>query len=90
MTIEEEKQVLKQQVREIMMLSFTFCMFWFFSNYFYNLGLVTTSVSSSTVLSNTSSIFVYIIALVFLKERLNPIKAIFVIASFGGIVIITL
>ena len=77
-------------MREIIVLSFTFCMFWFFSNYFYNYGLVSTTVSSSTVLSNTSSIFVYLISLIFLKERFHIIKAIFVLVSFGGIIIITL
>lgn len=65
-------------------------MFWFFSNYFYNLGLVTTSVSSSTVLSNTSSIFVYVIALILMREKFHIVKGLFVLVSFGGIVIITL
>lgn len=65
-------------------------MFWFFSNYFYNYGLSTTSVSSSTVLSNTSAIFVYLIALIFLKETFVILKAICVLLSFTGVVLIAL
>ena len=71
------------------MLSFTFCMFWFFSNYFYNLGLSSTTVSSSTVLSNTSAIFVYLITLVFLREKFDILRCVLVFVSFGGVILIT-
>ena len=64
---------------------------WFSSNYFYNFGLANTSVSSSTILSNTSSIFVYIIGMVLLPHvKFNPIKALMVLFSFGGIVLISI
>jgi solute carrier family 35 protein F5 len=71
-------------------LSFIFCMFWFLANYTYNFGLTKTSVSSSTVLSNTAAIFVYIIGMIFLNDKFHIVKGFFVLVSFGGVIIITL
>lgn len=65
-------------------------MFWFFSNYFYNYGLSATSVASSSVLSNTTTIFVYLIGVIFMRDQIQLIKGIFVLISFGGVVLITL
>lgn len=45
---------------ETFKISITFCMLWFCANYFYNAGLKYTLVSSSTVLSNTSMLFVFL------------------------------
>ena len=74
-----------------MKISLEFMILWFGANYFYNSGLASTSVSSSTVLCNSSSIFVYLTGLCLLKGvKFDLIKAIMVLASFGGIVIITL
>ena len=81
----------KAEIKEIWWLSVQFSVLWFLSNYFYNSGLASTSVSSSTVLSDTSSIFVYIVGLCLLPGAVfEPVKAISVLGSFAGIVIITL
>ena len=62
----------------------------FFANYFYNTGLAKTSVSSSSILCNTSSIFVYLFSLFFLKDaKFEYIKAGTVLCSFLGIIIVT-
>ena len=64
---------------------------WFLSNYFYNYGLSSTSVSSSTVLCNTSSIFVYIFGIILLEDvKFNILKALIVCVSFSGIVCVAL
>jgi drug/metabolite transporter (DMT)-like permease len=64
---------------------------WFFSNYFYNSGLSSTSVSSSTVLCNTSSIFVYIFGIFMLKDvRFDIFKSFMVLISFSGIVLVAI
>lgn len=75
-----------------MKLSLIFCLFWFSSNYFYNLGLVSTSVSSSSILSNTSAIFVFLIEVAFLWDPLNFswLKPFFVFICFSGITMITI
>lgn len=66
-------------------------MIWVASNTCYNYGLSTTSVSSSTVLSNSSSIFVYIFSLILLTGvRFSALRASMVLISFAGITIITL
>lgn len=65
-------------------------MLWFGSNYCYNFGLSRTSLTSSTVLSNTSSIFVYILSLIILPgTKFNLFKAAMVLLSFAGVVVIT-
>lgn len=58
---------------------------WFFANYFYNLSLTCTGVTSSTVLSSTSSMFTYIISLLMKSEEGSVFKLIGVLVSFVGI-----
>lgn len=65
-------------------------MLWFLANYFYNAGLKYTIVSSSTILSNTSMLFVCIFACIFLRsESITFFKLVGVLISFGGVTIIT-
>lgn len=65
-------------------------MLWFSSNYFYNIGLSQTSVSSSCVLSNTSSIFVYMVSLMLLNDtKFSWFRLLMIICSFMGVVVIT-
>ena len=78
-------------MRSIARISAEFTLLWFFSNYFYNAGLASTSVSSSTVLSNTSSIFVYLVGICLLDGiKFNAGKAMMVLTSFAGIWIVAI
>jgi len=87
----EQLRALKAETKEIMKLSFVFCFLWFSSNYFYNLGLVSTSVSSSSILSNTSAIFVFLIEVTFLWDpsAFHWLKPVWVFICFAGITMIT-
>ena len=79
------------EIKSIASLSLQFCLLWFCSNFFYNYGLSYTSVSSSTVLCNTSSIFVLIFSLCLIKgTKFSAFKALMVGCSFAGITIIAL
>jgi drug/metabolite transporter (DMT)-like permease len=63
--------------------------FWFGSQYFYSLGLVTTSVSSSTIISNTSMVFVlFLETVVFNDNRMT--HNICVAVCLVGIIIVVL
>jgi len=53
---------------ETILVALTISPFWFLSNYFYNLSLSWTSVTSSTVCSSTGSIFTFLIGLKFGDE----------------------
>lgn len=65
-------------------------MLWFMANYFYNLSLNYTDISSNTIISNTSILFVFIFSYFFLaNERFNWIKTVSVLVSFGGATMIT-
>ena len=81
----------KWPIKKLACLSLEFCMLWVASNYFYNAGLASTSVSSSTVLSNSSSIFVYLLSLCLIaKTKFSGLRAVIVLLSFAGITIITM
>lgn len=68
-----------------------FCILWFGSNFFYNMGLANTSVTSSSILCNTSSVFVYILSLALLKDtKFDIIKALSVVFTIAGIVTVGL
>eukprot|EP00551_Chaetoceros_affinis_P011442 CAMPEP_0203680442 /NCGR_PEP_ID=MMETSP0090-20130426/39290_1 /ASSEMBLY_ACC=CAM_ASM_001088 /TAXON_ID=426623 /ORGANISM="Chaetoceros affinis, Strain CCMP159" /LENGTH=279 /DNA_ID=CAMNT_0050548511 /DNA_START=460 /DNA_END=1295 /DNA_ORIENTATION=+ len=57
---------------------------WFISNYFYNLSLKYTTITSSTVLSSTSSVFTFLLALIWGDETFNRWKLLGVVMSFAG------
>ena len=67
-------------------MSTMFCFFWFLANYFYNYGLSLTFATSSFILSNTSSLFVYIISLIIKIEKFNWKTFLGVIFGFGGVI----
>ena len=79
----------KQELKLIGRISLEFCFIWVASNYFYNASLGKTSVSTATVLSNSSSIFVYLFGLCFMKDvTFSLFRALSVLVSFAGIVLI--
>jgi solute carrier family 35 protein F5 len=87
----EETPPVVYSTKDMFMISLTFCLFWFCANYFYNAGLGYTLVSSSTVLANTSILFVLIFSCVFLRdEPMSIFKLIGVLISFAGATIVTL
>ncbi|KAG1689764.1 hypothetical protein DVH05_001969 [Phytophthora capsici] len=57
---------------------------WFIANFTYNESLNLTSVTSSTILSATSSIFTLILAVWILKERFTWLKALGVLLCMAG------
>jgi solute carrier family 35 protein F5 len=60
---------------------------WFISNYFYNLSLAYTSITSSTVLSSTGSVFTFIFSLTFGDEKFTCWKILGVSLAFFGSII---
>ena len=68
--IMEETAISKKlSTKETFYISLYFWMFWFIANYFYNSGLKYTLLSSSTIISNTSVLFVYIFSFILIKEE---------------------
>lgn len=57
---------------------------WFFANFTYNESLNLTSVTSSTILSATSSIFTLIFGVWYLKERFTWLKLLGVVLCMAG------
>ena len=57
---------------------------WFVSNYFYNLSLAYTTITSSTVLSSTGSVFTFIFSLTCGDERFSKWKVLGVLMAFLG------
>lgn len=67
-----------------------FCPLWFFANYFFNISLNMTSISSNTILTSTSGIFTLVFSIIFLNTPSTTLKWLAVIISFGGVVCIGL
>ncbi|KAL9599751.1 MAG: hypothetical protein Q9219_003634 [cf. Caloplaca sp. 3 TL-2023] len=74
-------------LRETAWLSLQFSFLWFVANYFTAACLEYTTVSSSTILTSTSSIWTLLIGASFGVERFTFKKLIGVIASFAGVVL---
>jgi len=60
---------------------------WFISNYFYNLSLAYTTITSSTVLSSTGSVFTFIFSLTCGDEKFTCWKLLGVSLAFLGSII---
>jgi len=61
--------------------------FWFISNFAYNASLQHTSITSSTVLVNTGSLFTFLIALLMRDERFSCWKLVGVLFGILGCVV---
>ncbi|OAY63534.1 thiamine-repressible mitochondrial transport protein THI74 [Ananas comosus] len=71
-------------------VSLLICPFWFFAQLTFNLSLKYTTVTSNTILSSTSSLFTFLVALVFLGETFTWVKLISVLLCMGGTIIVSL
>ena len=71
-------------------ISLEFSMIWFLANYFVAACLEYTSVASSTILTSTSSIFTLIFGAMFHVESFTAKKLVGVLASFTGIILISM
>ncbi|KAG8219904.1 ribosome biogenesis protein SLX9-domain-containing protein [Butyriboletus roseoflavus] len=67
-----------------------FCFLWFAANWMLNAALAYTSVASATVLSSMSGIFTLAVGRIFRVETVTLIKIGAVLASFGGVVLVSL
>ncbi len=63
---------------------------WFLSNYFYNLSLAYTTITSSTVLASTGSVFTFIFSLICGNEKFTKWKALGVLMAVGGSIMTSL
>ncbi|KAL2238665.1 thiamine-repressible mitochondrial transport protein THI74 [Sesamum indicum] len=71
-------------------VSLLICPFWFLAQLAFNLSLKYTSVTSNTILSSSSSLFTFLVALVFLGEKFTWLKLISVLLCMGGTIIVSL
>mmetsp|Transcript_28479 Transcript_28479/g.59290 ORF Transcript_28479/g.59290 Transcript_28479/m.59290 type:complete len:404 (-) Transcript_28479:198-1409(-) len=73
--------------RDHMIAAAKLCPFWFLSNFAYNSSLQYTSITSSTVLVNTGSLFAFSIAVMMRDERFNCWKFLGVMLGMAGCVL---
>jgi solute carrier family 35 protein F5 len=77
-------------LKETAQLAFQFCFLWFTANYFAAACLSYTTVASSTILSSTSSIWTLLLGSIVRVERFTVLKLVGVLASLGGVALISL
>lgn len=70
-------------------VSLLLCPFWFLAYLTFNLSLKYTTVTSITILSNTSSLFAFLLSLCFLGEKFTWTKLISILLCMGGSVIVS-
>ncbi|EPS58093.1 hypothetical protein M569_16722, partial [Genlisea aurea] len=76
--------------REVAKVSLLISPFWFLAQLTFNLSLKYTTVTSNTILSSTSSLFTFIVALLFLAETFTWLKLFSVLLCMAGTVIVSL
>ncbi|CAK7349351.1 unnamed protein product [Dovyalis caffra] len=70
--------------------SLLICPFWFLAQLTFNLSLKYTSVTSNTILSSVSSLFTFLVSLVFLGEKFTWVKLLSVLLCMAGTIIVSL
>ena len=83
----------KGQVRRVLPISLTFCLLWFLANYFYNYGLLYASITSSVILANTSSAWVFLLNISCLvpvtgRQKFDWLCALMILVSLTGFALI--
>ncbi|KAJ6680811.1 SOLUTE CARRIER FAMILY 35 MEMBER F5 [Salix purpurea] len=71
-------------------VSLLICPFWFLAQLTFNLSLKYTSVTSNTILSSVSSLFTFVLSLVFLGEKFTWVKLLSVLFCMTGTIIVSL
>ncbi|KAF9669754.1 hypothetical protein SADUNF_Sadunf14G0140400 [Salix dunnii] len=71
-------------------VSLLICPFWFLAQLTFNLSLKYTSVTSNTILSSVSSLFTFVVSLVFLGEKFTWVKLLSVLFCMTGTIIVSL
>ncbi|KAH6767709.1 EamA-like transporter family [Perilla frutescens var. hirtella] len=71
-------------------VSLLICPIWFLAQLTFNFSLKYTTVTSNTILSSASSLFTFLVALVFLGENFTWLKLISVLLCMGGTIIVSL
>ncbi|XP_042517698.1 thiamine-repressible mitochondrial transport protein THI74 isoform X2 [Macadamia integrifolia] len=70
-------------------VSLLICPFWFIAQLTFNLSLKYTTVTSNTILSSASSLFTYLVSMVFLGEKFTWVKLLSVLLCMAGTIIVS-
>ncbi|KAL8527541.1 hypothetical protein ACS0TY_005406 [Phlomoides rotata] len=76
--------------RRVAKVSLLICPIWFLAQLTFNFSLKYTTVTSNTILSSASSLFTFLVALLFLGEKFTWLKLISVLLCMGGTIIVSL
>ncbi|XP_051118800.1 thiamine-repressible mitochondrial transport protein THI74 [Andrographis paniculata] len=76
--------------RRVAKISLLICPIWFMAQLTFNLSLKYTTVTSNTILSSSSSLFSFIVALLFLGETFTWLKLAGILLCIGGMLAVSL
>ncbi|XP_010486243.1 PREDICTED: uncharacterized vacuolar membrane protein YML018C-like [Camelina sativa] len=85
--LDEKGRWTRMQVAKV---SLMICPFWFLAQLTFNVSLKYTTVTSNTILSSSSSLFTFLVSLVFLGERFTWLKLFSVLLCMSGTIIVSM
>ncbi|EOA30591.1 hypothetical protein CARUB_v10013723mg [Capsella rubella] len=71
-------------------VSLMICPFWFLAQLTFNVSLKYTTVTSNTILSSASSLFTFLVSLMFLGEKFTWLKLFSVLLCMSGTIIVSM
>ncbi|CAL9219943.1 unnamed protein product [Arabidopsis halleri] len=71
-------------------VSLVICPFWFLAQLTFNVSLKYTTVTSNTILSSASSLFTFLVSLIFLGEKFTWLKLFSVLLCMSGTIIVSM
>lgn len=82
------KRPSKEEFFRIWRQAAMFCPLWFGANYFFNLSLSMTSISSNTIISSCSGVLTLVLAVIILKDSPDFMKFGAALLALGGVAMI--
>eukprot|EP01095_Lingulamoeba_sp_RSL-Kostka_P015833 TRINITY_DN7446_c0_g2_i1.p1 TRINITY_DN7446_c0_g2~~TRINITY_DN7446_c0_g2_i1.p1 ORF type:complete len:462 (+),score=44.46 TRINITY_DN7446_c0_g2_i1:81-1466(+) len=74
--------------KKLFLYALPLCILWFLANFLFTLALSMTNIASSLTLEQSTTIFVFFLSIIFLKEKATIIKALAVLICIIGVVCI--
>ncbi|CAA7017140.1 unnamed protein product [Microthlaspi erraticum] len=85
--LEEKGRWTRMRVAKV---SLVICPFWFLAQLTFNLSLKYTTVTSNTILSSASSLFTFLVSLIFLGEKFTWLKLFSVLLCMSGTIVVSM
>mmetsp|Transcript_4815 Transcript_4815/g.14694 ORF Transcript_4815/g.14694 Transcript_4815/m.14694 type:complete len:542 (-) Transcript_4815:2025-3650(-) len=86
--VQEVRTATKMPLRRLFLYSIPFSLCWMAANYVFVMGLPLTNVASSLTLEQCTTVWVFLLSVLFLRERVTVLKVLSVLICLSGVTMV--